>query len=150
MHQGLLVKRYKVYNACAITSLIFYFIFLAMCMFLISVCVNKLYYSDTYLQPISVLCVGFSNMIRPLWFAHHDSPERLGYQAVRWTMKVLHKDLCWQVIYHQYLHRRAINETAVCLFTSASFVSNICRLYRERSEVNRQRRRGRQIILSST
>ena len=42
----------------------------------------------------------------------------------------------------------SIKETAYVLFTSTAFVKKICRLYRQRGEVNRKRRKGRQRILS--
>ena len=42
----------------------------------------------------------------------------------------------------------SIKETANVLFTSTAFVSKIRRLYRQRGEVNRKRRKGRQRILS--
>ena len=41
-----------------------------------------------------------------------------------------------------------VKETANVLFTSTAFVSKIRRLYRQRGEVNRKRRKGRQRILS--
>ena len=103
-----------------------------------------------YLQLISLLCIGiFLHMIR-----QHDSTVMIrprGYQAHRSNrkiMKVLHEDLRWRVIYHQYLYGSSIKETANVLFTSTAFVSKIRRLYRQRGEVNRKRRTGRQRILS--
>ena len=44
------------------------------------------------------------------------------------------------------VHGSSIKETANVLFTSTAFVSKIRRLYRERGEVNRKRRKGRQRI----
>ena len=41
----------------------------------------------------------------------------------------------------------SIKETANVLFTSTAFVTKIRRLYRQRGEVNRKRRKGRQRIL---
>ena len=104
------------------------------------------------LQLISLLCIDpnfFAHMIR-----QHDSTVMIrprGYQAHRSNrkiMKVLHEDLRWRVIYHQYLYGSSIKETANVLFTSTAFVSKIRKLYRQRGEVNRKRRTGRQRILS--
>ena len=63
-------------------------------------------------------------------------------------MRVLHEDLRWRVIYHQHLYGSSKKETADCLFTSTAFVSKIRRLYRRYGDVSRQRRRGRQRILT--
>ena len=63
-------------------------------------------------------------------------------------MKALHEDLRWRVIYHQHLYGSSIRETARYLFTSTAFVSKIFKLYRERGDVSRKRRCGRQRILS--
>ena len=52
------------------------------------------------------------------------------------------------MIYRQYLYGSSIKETGNVLFTSTAFVSKIRRLYRQRGEVNRKRRKGRQRILS--
>ena len=79
-------------------------------------------------------------MIRPRGYQAHRSNRKI--------MKVLHEDLRWRVIYHQYLYGSSIKETANVLFTSTAFVSKIRRLYRQRGEVNRKRRTGRQRILS--
>ena len=72
-----------------------------------------------------------------------------GYQAHRWTRKitkVLHEDLRWRVIYHQYSYGSSIKETENVLFTSTAFVSKIRTFYKQRGEVNRKRRKGRQRI----
>ena len=46
------------------------------------------------------------------------------------------------------MYGSSIKETANVLFTSTAFVSKIRTLYRQRGEVNRKRRKGRQRILS--
>ena len=93
------------------------------------------------LQLISLLCIDDSTvMIQPRGYQAHRSNRKI--------MKVLHEDLRWRVIYHQYLYGSSIKETANVLFTSTAFVSKIRRLYRQRGEVNRKRRTGRQRILS--
>ena len=54
------------------------------------------------------------------------------------------------MIYHQFLYGSSIKETVNVFFTSTctAFVSKIRRLYRQRGEVNRKRKKGRQRILS--
>ena len=72
----------------------------------------------------------FSALYRPEFLKHispvHDSPVMIrprGYQAERWTMKALHEDLRWRVIYHQHVYGSSIIDTARYLFTNTAFVS---------------------------
>ena len=95
---------------------------------------------------ISLLCIDldfffftwFHSMIQWSWFDREVTTLIVGW--TREIFKVLHEDLRWRVIHHQYLHGSSIKETDNVLFTSTAFVPKIRKLYRQRGEVNRKRR----------
>ena len=57
-------------------------------------------------------------------------------------MKAFGEDFRWRVIYHQFLLGSSVELTANVLFVSKRFVDKVRRIYRQKGDVTRTRRRG--------